>query len=156
MLAFEERELPLRRSLVADIGPNLSDQKRHQLELRLNHYRPVALIFADQGREREITRSLRKMSVFNPIPSRMGDWGDGAKTKNIPVQRVIEDPVFKKSHQSYLLQLADVVAYSLLKREVAPTPHVKRYDIHKMFEKHLHGVCWKDASPKDPLGIVRK
>jgi hypothetical protein len=96
------------------------------------------------------------MGVYNPIPSKLGDWGDGQKAKNIPLQRVIEDPVFKKSHQSYFIQLADAVAYALLKREVAPTPHVKRYGIDKMFEKSLSGVCYKWASPADPLGIVRK
>ena len=56
------------------------------------------MVFADEGRETEITKALRKMSVFNPIPSKLGDWGAGAKSKNIPVERVIEDPVFKKSH----------------------------------------------------------
>lgn len=84
------------------------------------------------------------------------DFGIFVRKEIHSLDFVIEDPVFKKSHQSHFLQLADVVAYSLLKREVAPTPHVKRYDIHKMFDKHLAGVCWKAASPQDPLGIVRK
>lgn len=156
MLAFEERELPLRRDLVSEVSSGMSDQRRHQLEARLNLYRPVALIFADQGREPEITRALRKMSVYNPIPSMIGDWGGGVATKNIPVQRVIEDPIFKKSHQSYFIQLADAVAFSLLKREVTPTAHVKRYGIDRFFERTLTGVCFKDASKTDPLGIVRK
>jgi uncharacterized protein DUF3800 len=78
------------------------------------------------------------------------------KAKNIPVERVIEDPVFKQSHQSYFIQLADCVAFSLLKREVAPTPLVKKYGIHRMFERHVAAVCLRPASPKDPLGIVRK
>ena len=77
-------------------------------------------------------------------------------TKNIPLQRVIEDPIFKKSHQSYFIQLADAVAYALLKREVPPTRHVRRYGIDGMFEKCLSGVCYKKASYGDPLGIVRK
>jgi len=96
------------------------------------------------------------MSVYNPIPSMIGDWGGGTKTKNIPIQRVIEDPVFKKSHQSYFIQLADAVAYALLKREVTPTRHVKKYGIDKMFERNLAGVCYLSASRFDPLGIVRK
>src|SRR5207253_6841889 len=104
----------------------------------------------------EITRALRKMSVYNPIPSKVGDWGGGVAAKNIPVQRVIEDPIFKKSHQSYFIQLADAVAYALLKREVAPTPHVKRYGIDKLFERSLGGVCYRAASKSDPFGIVRK
>jgi hypothetical protein len=156
MLAFEERELPLRRDLISEAGGSLSDTRKHQLEIRLNLYRPVALILADQGREVEITRALRKMSVYNPIPSMVGDWGGGVAAKNIPVQRVIEDPIFKKSHQSYFIQLADAVAYSLLKREVTPTPHIKKYGVDKFFERTLAGVCHRPASKSDPLGIVRK
>lgn len=156
MLALEERELPLRRSLVSALPEAMPDETKRQIETRLNHYRSRAIIFADEGRETEITKALRKMSVFNPIPSRMGDWGDGTKSKNIPIERIIEDPVFKKSHQSYLIQLADAVAFSLLKREVEPTPLVKRYEIDKMFDRSIASVCFRPASPKDPLGIVRK
>lgn len=156
MLEFESRELPLRRELIAEIGTALPDARKHLLELRLNRYRPVAVVFADQGRETEITKTLRKMSVFNPIPSMIGDWGGGAKTKNIPVERVIEDPVFKRSHQSYFIQLADAVAFALLKKETTPTALVKKYGIDQFFEECLSGVCYRPASPKDPLGIVRK
>lgn len=156
LLAMEEREIPLRRDLTAKLPADLPDDVRHPLETRVNDYRARAVIVADEGREIEITRALRKMNVFNPIPSRFGSWGDGEKQKNIPVQRIIEDPVFKKSHQSYFVQLADCVAFSLLKREVPPTPHVKKYGIQKMFEKSLSGVCFRKASQADPLGIVRK
>ena len=78
-------------------------------------------------------------------------WPVGTKVKNIPVERGIEDPVFKKSHQSYFIQLADAVAFALLKREVEPTPRVKRYGIDGMFYDYVAGVCFKAASPKDPL-----
>lgn len=156
MLALEERELPLRRDLIASLPQEMSEDIRRKIETRVNHYRARAMIFADEGRETEITKALRKMSVFNPIPSRVGDWGDGARAKNIPIERVIEDPVFKKSHQSYFIQLADAVAYALLKREVPPTPLVKRYGIDQMFEETLAGVCFRPASRFDPLGIVRK
>jgi hypothetical protein len=156
MLEFEKREIPLRRSLVAELASNVADGTKRQIERRLVRYRPVASVLADQGREREITRALRKMGVYNPIPSKLGDWGDGQKAKNIPLQRVIEDPVFKLSHQSYFIQLADAVAYALLKREVPATKNIRRYGIDKMFDTELAGVCYKKASAADPLGIVRK
>jgi len=72
------------------------------------------------------------------------------------VERIIEDPVFKDSSRSYFIQLADCVAYALLKREVEPTPRIEKYAIHKMFDDNLSGVCFKKASSQDPLGIVRK
>ena len=156
LLGLEQQELPLRKDLLARLPSDLPSEVRQPLELRVNHYKPAALVFADEGRELEITKALRKMSVYNPIPSRVGDWGGGVKSKNIPIQRIIEDPVFKKSHQSYFIQLADAVAFALLKREVVPTPHVKKYEIDRMFEKRLAGVCFRKASPSDPLGIVRK
>jgi hypothetical protein len=156
MLAIEDRELPLRRELAAKLPPDFPGPVRNQLEARLNAYRSRAVVLADEGRELEITRALRKMKVFNPIPSRRGDWGGGQKTRNIPVERVIEDPVFKKSHQSYFVQLADCVAFALLKREVPPTAHINKYGIHKMFDRCLSGVCLRKASISDPLGVVRK
>ncbi|MGB5080746.1 MAG: DUF3800 domain-containing protein [Burkholderiales bacterium] len=156
MVAFEERELPLRRTLASDAGASLPADRAHQLGIRLSAYAPRALIFADQGRELEITRAMRKMSIFNPIPSQLGAWGAGQPTKNIPIERVIEDPIFKSSHQSFFIQLADCAAFALLKRETALTPHVQRYGIHGMFEEALAGVCYRGASRYDPLGIVRK
>ncbi len=154
MLEFEKREIPLRRDLVAKLPTDYAD--RYQVEVRLNSYRPRAIIFADEGREPEITKVMRKMSVFNPIPSQFGEWKAGKATQNIPIERVIEDPIFKKSHQSFFLQLADCVAFALLKREVVGTQNIKKYGINKMFEHRLSGICYKKASPKDPLGIVRK
>jgi hypothetical protein len=155
MLEFEQRELPLRRGLVAKIPEGYGDDDRNRLEVRLSGYRPRAIIFADEGREPEITKAIRKMSVFNPVPSRFGRWAGGNAAQNIPVQRIVEDPVFKKSHQSFFIQLADCVAFALLKREVAATPLVKQYGIGKMFDRTVAGVCYKPASPRDPHGVVR-
>ena len=114
------------------------------------------MIFADKGRELEITRAVRKMAIFNPIPSAVGTWDDGEAVRNIPVERLIEDPVFKDSHQSYFIQLADCVAFALLKREVPPTHHVRKYGIDRLFDKNVTGVCFKQASRDDPFGIVRR
>ena len=50
------------------------------------------------------------MHVFNPIPSQFGEWSPGQKAKNITVDRIIEDPIFKASHHSYFVQLVDCVA----------------------------------------------
>jgi hypothetical protein len=95
------------------------------------------------------------MHVYNHIPSRFGVWQSGKPTMNITTDRVIEDPIFKRSDRSYMVQLADCVAFSLLKREVPPTPNILKYGIHEMFDKALASVCFRPASPKDPLGIVR-
>lgn len=146
----------MRRKLAELAKKGLSEIDAANIERRLNIYCSRAVIFADEGREAEITKRLRKMHIDNRIPSKLGDWGGGNATKNITTDRIIEDPVFKDSSQSYFIQLADCIAFALLKREVPPTPNIKKYGIHKMFDETLTGICFKDAARKDPLGIVRK
>lgn len=163
MRRMEDQEHPLRNSLATavssvaqtDASAGLSQEMAGKLAVRLNTYRARAFIIADEGREREITTAIRRMHVYNPIPSKYGEWESGDRTRNITTDRIIEDPVFKPSHRSYFLQLADCVAFALLKREVPPTPRVEKYGIHQMFEAALQRVCFTDASPRDPLGIVR-
>lgn len=136
------------------VEQKLAAADAERIDQRLNIYKSRAVIFADEGREFEITKALRKMHVFNPIPSQFGGWPTGP-TKNITTERIIEDPVFKRSDRSYLIQMADCVAFALLKSDVPPTPKIARYGIHEMFEKTLRGICYRYAAPRDPLGIVR-
>ena len=155
MLELENVEVPIRRRLSTSAASRLANDDAMKIEQRLEVYRARAIIFADEGREFEITKALRKMHVFNPIPSQLGGWPTGKLTKNITTDRIIEDPVFKPSDRSYFIQLADCVAFSLLKREVPSTPNIKKYGIDKMFDETIASVCYRKASPRDPLGIVR-
>jgi len=155
MLAMEQREIPARKERLARLKPEMGVEDFQDLERRLLKYSPRAMIVADEGREQEITRALRKMHVYNPVPFRFVAWGDGNSTRNITTDRIIEDPIFKDSSRSYFIQLADCVAYALLKRETPAIPRIKRYGIDKMFAAHLSGVCFTSASKSDPLGIVR-
>jgi hypothetical protein len=155
MKAREDNELTRRRLLIRNIESKADAVDVAEISLRLLVFRSRAVIVADQGREREITQAIRKMHVHNLIPSRYGAWGDGSRTANITTDRVIEDPIFKESSRSYFVQLADCVAYALLKREVAPTPRIEKYGVHKMFDQTLSNVCFLPASNRDPLGIVR-
>lgn len=157
MSEAETKEAVIRQSLLESATGEMLESDREQLQYRLlTTFSPRAVIVADQGREAEITKALRRMAVYNPVPSRYGGWSQGARSQNIAVKRIIEDPVFKQSHQSYMIQLADCVAYSLLKREVEPTSNVKKYGIHKMFDAQLASCCLREASRDDPLGIVRR
>jgi hypothetical protein len=109
-----------------------------------------------------LVAELPEVTVFNVClevrgrkDPQLDAWEEG-KTRNLPIARIIEDPVFKASHQSFFIQLADCVSFALLKRETAPTPNIARYGIQNMFDECLASVCFKPASPRDPLGIVRK
>jgi hypothetical protein len=126
----------------------------NRIERTMNAKNSQAIIVFDEGKEPQITRQLRRMAVFNPIPSRFGAWGDGAAYRNITLARVIEDPVFRPSHRSYFLQCADHVAFTLLKRESTPTPFVRTWGYHRLFPI-LNPVRFLPAAPRDPDGIVR-
>jgi hypothetical protein len=110
-------------------------------------------MICDEGKEGIYTRLARKMVVFNPIPSNQGEWAPGAATRNIPLDRIIEDPIFKKSHNSYFVQLADFCAYALLRREVQIASK-NRYGLHQCFDV-LSPVLLKAACRTDPDGIIR-
>jgi hypothetical protein len=113
-----------------------------------------AVLICDAGNEIAYTRLVRRMAVYNPIPSRYGEWHDaGASWKNIPLQRVVEDPFFKDSAQSYFVQLADFAAYALLRRE-RPIDSKSRYGLDTAFAL-LSPILVREATTRDPDGIVR-
>jgi hypothetical protein len=112
-----------------------------------------AVLVCDEGKEIPYTRLSRKMHVYNPIPSKYGVWlDDGAISRNIPIERIIEDPFFKRSGQSYFIQLVDFCAYSLLRRE-RPLASKSRYGLDRAFNL-LSSCLVTEASAKDPEGII--
>ena len=112
-----------------------------------------AHLICDQGKEDQYTKLVRKMRVFNPIPSKFGAWADGHGTKNITIERIIEDPQFKSSSKSYFIQQADFIAFALLRRE-NPTSRIKRHGLHKTFDE-LNECLETACSPNDPKGVIR-
>ena len=156
MKEFDDRETRDREKILDAIKSKINDREMEFMSRRLRIYRSRAFILSDEGKESEITKAIRRMRVFNPIPSQYENWPSGDRTKNITATRIVEDPTFKPSHRSYFIQLADCIAFALLKREVPPTPNIEKYKIHEMFETALGKKCFRPASPKDPLGIVRR
>jgi hypothetical protein len=113
-----------------------------------------AFLVCDQGKDRVYRRLARRMSVHNPIPSQRGRWEEtGASTKNIPTDRVVEDPFFRDSRQSYFVQLVDFCAYALLRRE-NPLPSRSTYGLNKAFNL-LSPILVRQANRRDPEGIIR-
>jgi hypothetical protein len=113
-----------------------------------------AVVIFDKGKETEITKIIRRQNVFNQIPSAFGTWPEGATRRNIVLDRFIDDPFFKDSRRSYFLQLADFVAFALLKSEVQPTGFVASLRYNEVFDI-VDRVCFRPASARDPRGIVR-
>jgi hypothetical protein len=115
-----------------------------------------ALLFFDEGEEAEIRKRLRRMSVYNPIPSKQGTWSyTGQRTRNIPLDRILEDPIFKDSRQSYFIQLADFCAYACLRME-RPIPNRSKYGYDNIYEV-LKPASRPFINPSDPrgMGIIR-
>lgn len=146
-------------SIISVAIPNYQNRAFERLLNRINQNMEVkqshALLVCDEGKELEYTKLVRKMTVFNPIPSRFGAWEDGEVTRNIPIQRILEDPFFKQSERSYFVQMADFCAYALLRQEVYLESKAK-YDLHTAFAL-LKPICVQEANFRDPkgLGIVR-
>lgn len=112
-----------------------------------------ALIVHDEGKD--YTYLVRRMSVYNPIQSKYGAWPDGSKIKNIPLQNILEDIVFRDSQQSYFIQMSDFCAYALFRGEY-PLASKTKYGLHTAFEE-LHKICIPEcfASDHKKLGIIR-
>jgi hypothetical protein len=111
-------------------------------------------LICDEGKNEQYTKLFRRMRVHNFIPSKYGAWEDGKASKNIPIDRIIEDPQFKSSARSYFVQQADFTAFGLLRREV-PKPRLKRHGVHRTFNvlkpETLELVC----NPADEHGVIR-
>ncbi|MCX6645703.1 MAG: DUF3800 domain-containing protein [bacterium] len=108
----------------------------------------LGLIFADQTNEIELRRLVRKMRVFNPVPSHFG--GSYSAT----VDNIVEDPVMRNSENSYFIQIADLICHALY-RKLYPKGSYKRFGIDKLFDI-VGPLCLKAASSNDPynVGIV--
>ena len=120
----------------------------------LESWGSYAVLISDKGNEIAYTRLLRRMNVFNPIPSAFGVWADtGDRFRNIPITRIIEDPFFKDSRQSYFLQLVDFAAYSLLRRE-RPLASKNKYGLNTAFPI-LQPILVIEANRRDPEGVIR-
>ncbi len=78
-----------------------------------------ALLFPDEGHGNFIKRLTRKLRRFQNIGGAFGG------KLSIPLQRILEDPNDRQSHDSYFIQLADWNAYAAHRSSyVAPTAGV--------------------------------
>ncbi len=82
----------------------------------LERWNSYAVLICDRGNEAIYTRLARRMQV----------------SKNGATNRIIEDPFFKSSDQSYFIQLSDFCAYALL-RQVRPIASKTKYGLDQAF-----------------------
>lgn len=106
-----------------------------------------ALIISDEGKN--FDQQVRRMRRYNPIQGRYGG------VLHRPLDRIVEDLVYRKSDRSLFIQAADFCAFSLLRME-APTRLVERLGLADAFMS-LEPILEKRAYARDPrgLGIIR-
>lgn len=64
------------------------------------------IAISDEGRISPMRKTIRKMQIFNPIPSKYKfDYSDK------PVKNIIEDILSKDSRESYFIQICDLISY---------------------------------------------
>jgi hypothetical protein len=111
-----------------------------------------AVCVSDEGKD--YAKLTRRMGAFNPIPSMFGGWREGL-TKNIVLDRLVDDFFYRRSQESYFIQVVDFCVYGLLRSE-KPLARKNALGIHLAFDR-LEPICQKQCTKNDPrkLGIVR-
>lgn len=87
---------------------------------RTTHYeRQRMMILHDNGENDSIRRIVRKARRFLTAGSMLGDG-----TIRVDARHFVDDPVPRASHESYLVQMADLVAYAGWRAIVPPSRSV--------------------------------
>ncbi len=107
------------------------------------------MLFPDHSDDKKLGKLLRQMRHYNPVPHHPA-YGIGYR--NLPLSRVIEDPNYRVSEDSYLVQAVDVLAF-VLHQWLAPNSYMKRKSANNYFRR-LEPVVCRQASGRGPLGIV--
>lgn len=90
--------------------------------------RPLAgidkgIILSDNTNGGKLTRLLRTMRRYNPVPHIQSLYGPGYT--NMRLRAIVEDPVMRDSANSYFHQMSDVVAY-FARQYFEPNKHIRR------------------------------
>ena len=112
----------------------------------------LGVLICDEGNENKLTAKVRQMKRQNHIPNNFNLYSGGSR--DILLDRIIEDPLFKTSKSSYFIQLADFVAFSLLRNEKPlPTTQQKVKDAFNQLDQALIKAAYS-SDPKHK-GIIR-
>lgn len=108
------------------------------------------IILSDNTEGEKLRMLIRKMRHFNVIPNKKEMYADGSR--NVKLEYVIEDPIFRDSKNSFLHQMNDVLAYCVRQR-YEPNAYMKKKG-GANFYKRLDSVVVKKVSSKNDFGIV--
>ncbi|CAM4052233.1 Protein of unknown function [Pedobacter westerhofensis] len=103
------------------------------------------LVFFDRANERKISSHVRKL------------LGTNVTDRPLEIEQIdciLEDPVYKASSDSMLIQSADVVAYTVKEKEF-PRAARKKFDADLIFDRKLLANCY-NSHVSDNDGIIRR
>lgn len=106
------------------------------------------MVFADGHPSTKLIAMYAKMRAYNPV---LNQTGGGSR--NIVMRKIIEDPCFRDSAHSLLIQAADLVAFLLYQQE-QPNHYMRKSGGRGYFSR-LAPILFRRASPRDAQGIVR-
>jgi len=112
--------------------------------------RQSGMLFPDDTDQLKLTRLVTRLRRYNPVPNQPR-FGTGYR--NLPIERIIEQPNFRDSASSYYVQVADLAAF-LLYQTVAPSSYMRRKGGRWYFDRLLP-IVLRQASYSDPRGVVR-
>lgn len=108
----------------------------------------MGMIVSDNTDGDKLRKLIRKMRHYNNIPSMIYQ----GISRNMKLNYIIEDPVFRDSRNSMIHQMNDVTAY-FARQMYEPNSFIKKKGAHN-FYKRLAQVSLKKVSGKNNLGIV--
>jgi hypothetical protein len=118
------------------------------------------ILITDEGRLAKMTKTTREIQKINFIPSQFNP-----QSYRKEISCLIEDPLPKKSHQSYFIQLSDMVSFivSMYVKQNICTPQMEwskrllnvfQYGDEIKLMNHLKPVLNLKASGSNEFGIV--
>lgn len=106
------------------------------------------LLFSDRTQDDKLKRLLRRMRAFNYVPSKYA----GNSARRILIAQILDDPIPRVSTTSYFIQIADLIAFSLARRDYSRASLNAHGFDH--FFNILTPICLCEATQYDPQGIV--
>lgn len=127
-----------------------------KFSLLKKHY----IIITDEGRVNKMARTARTIQKINYIPSHFS-----YNSYREEIKFLIEDPLPKKSQNSYFIQISDLVSYIVnlyiqrkycnpVKNWPQRVQNVLNYGDEIVFLETIKSVLNTKASKSDPFGIV--
>lgn len=108
------------------------------------------IILSDNTEGEKLRKLIRRMRHYNPTPNRTDLYNGGFK--NIPLDYVIEDPIFRDSENSYIHQMNDVIAY-FVRQLYEPNAYMRKKG-GKNFYYNLSNIALQVASSSNNYGLV--